>query len=417
MGQTIIIIGGGIVGVSAGLQLQRDGYQVRLIDRKQPGRETSYGNAGVLSDSSVMVLNNPGLLKNLPKLLLGRSNALRYDLGFVLRRIGWVARFLAHCRPGHMHHAARALRALLTVSQAQHKRWIAEAGVDHLLKTDGGWLKLFRTEKGFANYQAEMDLMRSVGVRFTVYEAEEIRQMEPALMPRYHKAVMMDDTAAISSPADLTDAYVAMFVAAGGVIETASVTGVAPDSDGRWLVTCDGGASFDADKLVLAAGAWSAEIAAWLGYDIPMAWERGYHQHLAPGDGPRLRQPIYDVEGGFVIAPMRQGMRVTSGVEITDRDAPPEFRQINKAVALAKDVVSLGTPVEDEPWMGRRPTLVDSLPMIGPAPRHANLWFNFGHQHIGLSMGPGSALLLAAQIAGTPPPIDAAPFRVDRFAV
>ena len=417
MGKTIIIIGGGIVGVSAGLQLQRDGYQVRLIDRKQPGRETSYGNAGVLSDSSVMVLNNPGLLKKLPVLLLGRSNALRYDLGFILRRIGWVSRFLAHCRPNHMRHAARALRALLTLSQDQHKRWIGEAGVDHLLKTDGGWLKLFRTEKGFANYQAEMDLMRSVGVNFTVYEAAEIRQMEPALTPRYHKAVMMNDTAAISSPADLTDAYLAMFVAAGGVVETASVNGAAQVGDGRWQVTCDGGATYDAEKLVLAAGAWSAEIAAWLGYDIPMAWERGYHQHLEPGDGPHLRQPIYDVEAGFVIAPMRQGMRVTSGVEITGRDAPPEYRQIKKAVALAQDVASLGRPVEDQPWLGRRPTLVDSLPMIGPAPRHTNLWFNFGHQHIGLSMGPGSALLLAAQVAGMPPPIDAAPFRVDRFAV
>ena len=423
MKKSIIVIGGGIVGVAAALKLQLDGHRVRLIDRGQPGRETSYGNAGVLSESSVVVLNNPGLIKALPKLLLNRSNGVRYNPLFVLRRLGWFIRFLAYCRPAHSRHAALALRGLLQLSLDQHKKWIKAAGVDHLLRHGGGWFKLFRSPKAFKNYAAEMDMMRAVGVKFSVIEREQIRQIEPGLAPIYHKGVLMDETCAVSSPADLTDAYLAMFQAAGGVVECAVINGLAHDDDGWQVRSAE--QVFCGDDVVLAAGAWSAEIAGWLGYDIPMAWERGYHLHFAPAPTsngtpaptPPLGRPILDVEGGFVVAPMRQHLRVTSGVELTDRDAPPNFQQITTSVALAGEAVTLGAQIEDTPWMGRRPTLVDSLPMIGAAPRHHGLWFNFGHHHIGLSMAPGSALLLSALINDTPPPLDPAPFRASRFAM
>ena len=166
MKKSIIVIGGGIVGVAAALQLQLDGHQVRLIDRQQPGRETSYGNAGVLSDSSVVVLNNPGLIKALPKLLLNLSNGLRYNSFFVLRRLGWFVRFLAHCRPSHVKHAAHALRALLQLSLGQHKKWIKTAGVDHLLRHGGGWLKLFRTEKALPIMRLRWISCGKLGSRF-----------------------------------------------------------------------------------------------------------------------------------------------------------------------------------------------------------------------------------------------------------
>jgi D-amino-acid dehydrogenase len=414
MAKQIIVVGGGIVGVCSALQLQRDGHQVRLIDAKKPGRETSYGNAGVFAEASIVVMNNPGLLRALPKLLLSRSNGLRFNPVFVLKRLPWMLKFLSYCRASHMHHAARALRQLLTVSLAEHKRLIAAANVDHLLR-QGGWLKVFRHESSFAKFAAELDVLRSNGARFTVYEREQIRQIEPGLKPIYCKAVLMDDTCTVSSPADLTDAYVTLFEAAGGILEEAKVTGISVDDTG-WHVRA-GAASFHGDDVVLAAGAWSAEIASWLGYKIPMVWERGYHQHLAPADAPPLQRPVHDIDGSFVIAPMRQGLRVTSGVEITDRDAPPNYQQITRSVAAARQAHEMREPIEDQPWMGRRPTLVDSLPMIGAAPRHKGLWFNFGHQHLGLSMAPGSAKLLAALMAGAALPVDDAPFRATRFRI
>ena len=217
----------------------------------------------------------------------------------------------------------------------------------------------------------------------------------------------------MSSPADLSDAYVRLFQAAGGVVEKTKVTALSQHK-GVWSVQCRA-QKFTADDVVLAAGAWSAEMASWLGYKIPMAWERGYHLHLKPGDGPALRRPIHDIEAGFVMSPMDQGMRVTSGVELTDRDAPPNYRQINYSAKMARQAYNMKERVDQTPWMGRRPTLIDSLPMIGAAPRHDGLWFNFGHQHLGLSLAPGSAQLLKTLIENLPPPTTAAAFSPIRF--
>jgi D-amino-acid dehydrogenase len=413
----MLVVGGGIVGLCNALALQRAGYRVSLIDRGTPGRETSYGNAGVLSESSVAVLNSPGLLKALPKLLLGRSNGLRYSPLFVVKRLGWMLRFLSHCTPRHWRAAARALRELQVLSLAQHKDWIAEAGVQDLLR-HGGWMKVFRSEASFAAYAAELALYDEVGVRYTVFDREQLRQIEPGLKPIYEKAVLFDDTCGVSNPAALTDAYLALFTAAGGIVVEGSVTSLRQHGNG-WEVRFAGAddSVLNGDGVVLAAGAWTAEIARWLGYDLPLGWERGYHLHLAPADGPQLNRAVNDMDGGFVIAPMQQGVRITSGVELTDRDAPPDYKQIRTSVAMAREAHDMKAELETEPWMGRRPTMVDSLPVIGPAPRHRCLWFNFGHQHVGLSMAPGSALAITAMVDGTSPPLDTTPFRAERFSV
>jgi len=413
----MLVVGGGIVGLCNALALQRAGYRVSLIDRGTPGRETSYGNAGVLSESSVAVLNSPGLLKALPKLLLGRSNGLRYSPLFVVKRLGWMLRFLSHCTPRHWRAAARALRELQVLSLAQHKDWIAEAGVQDLLR-HGGWMKVFRSEASFAAYAAELALCDEVGVRYTVFDREQLRQIEPGLKPIYEKAVLFDDTCGVSNPAALTDAYLALFTAAGGIVVEGSVTSLRQHGNG-WEVRFAGADDgvLNGDGVVLAAGAWTAEIARWLGYDLPLGWERGYHLHLAPADGPQLNRAVNDMDGGFVIAPMQQGVRITSGVELTDRDAPPDYKQIRTSVAMAREAHDMKAELETEPWMGRRPTMVDSLPVIGPAPRHRGLWFNFGHQHVGLSMAPGSALAITAMVDGTSPPLDTTPFRAERFSV
>ena len=416
-GKRILVVGGGIVGVCNALALQQAGHRVSLIDRGTPGRETSYGNAGVLSESSISVLNSPGLLKALPGLLLGRSNGLRYSPAFVLRKIGWMLRFLSHCTPQRWRAAARALRDLQVISLAQHKQWIADAGVQHLMR-HAGWMKVFRSEAGFAGFAAELALCDEIGVKYSVFDREKLRQIEPGLKPVYEKAVLFDDTCGVSSPAALTDAYLALFTDAGGEIVKASVTDIGETGDG-WEVTLEGGAEpkLKGDGVVIAAGPWSAEIAGWLGYDLPLGWERGYHLHLTPGDGPQLKRAVNDVEGGFVIAPMQQGVRITSGVEIADRDAPPDERQVRRSVEMARQAHDMKGEIEPEPWLGRRPTMVDSLPVLGPAPRHRGLWFNFGHQHVGLSMGPGSALAITAMVGGTPPPIDTTAFRADRFSI
>ncbi|MEC8674062.1 MAG: FAD-dependent oxidoreductase [Pseudomonadota bacterium] len=411
----IAVIGGGIVGVSNALALQKAGHQVTLIDRGTPGRETSYGNAGVLSESSVAVLNSPGLLKSLPKLLFGRSNSVRFSPGFVIRRLGWMVGFLSYCTARRWRAAGQALRALQLVSLDQHKAWIAEAGVNDLLRY-GGWMKVFRRQESFEAYRAELALADEVGTGYSIFDREQIRQIEPGLKPIYEKAVLYDNTCGVSNPAALTDAYVRLFTDAGGRVAKARVTGLARGEDG-WTVSCDGGGDLAADAVVIAAGPWSADISGWLGYDLPLGWERGYHMHLEPGEGPQLNRAVHDVDGGFAIAPMQQGVRITTGVEIAHRDAPPDYRQVRRSVELARDGHEMKAEIDETPWMGRRPTMVDSLPVIGPAPRHDGLFFNFGHQHIGLSMAPGSALAITAMINGEAPPMDMTPFRATRFSI
>ena len=414
MKKRVAVLGGGIVGVCAALEAQKAGFDVVLIDRKKPGRETSFGNAGVLSESSVVVLNNPGLLKALPQLLKNKSVGFRYSPWLVLKKLGWFIKFLTYCTPQKTRHAAHALRALMVISLDRHKALIKEAKVEDLLRYQG-WLKIFRKNSSYEKFKAEMKIMEDAGVRYSVYDKSQIRQLEPGLQPIYDHAVLVDDTCGVSNPAKLTDAYVELFKEAGGTVLEDSITGLTQAQD--WEVSLQSGQSINVDNIVLAAGAWSAEIASWLGYDIPMLWERGYHRHLTPTDGPALKRAIHDVDGGFVMAPMQTGVRITTGVEMRDRDAPENYEQLDAAIADARHHHGFGDPVDDKPWMGRRPTMVDSLPMLGQAPRHQGLFFNFGHQHIGLSMGPGSGQVITALLQNQAPPIDISPFAPDRFNI
>lgn len=419
MNKKVVVIGGGIVGVCAALEAQYAGFDVTLIDRGTPGRQTSFGNAGVLSESSVTVLNNPTLIKALPKLLMNRTVGFRYRGWFVLRKLGWFIKFLSYSTRRRTLYSARALRALMVLSLKRHKALIAKAGAGEIFRHQG-WMKAFRTKKSFQNFKFEMQVMQATGVKYTVYDKEQIRQIEPALGQVYEKAVMLDETCGVSNPAKLTDAYVELFLAAGGKVIKANVSGLTQDKDG-WAIDLEGKSSIKAHQVVLAAGAWSAQIAGWLGYDIPLLWERGYHRHLRPAEGRALNRAVHDVIGGFAMIPMQMegqmGVRITTGVEMADLDAPHNHAQLDASIELARASHGFGEAIDDEPWMGCRPTLIDSLPMIDKAPRHKNLFFNFGHQHIGLSMATGSGQVIAALLKGKNPPIDISPFAATRFPI
>jgi D-amino-acid dehydrogenase len=410
--QRIIVVGGGIIGITTSLEFQRRGYEVSLLDPKQPGRETSYGNTGVLSDGSVVISNNPGLRKRLPKLILKKSNALNYSLGFVLKRLPWVTKFLSYCTDQHLDHSSRALRALQALSLKLHMDLISDAKAEHLLRKTG-WLKVFRSDASYQSYGMELKVFGRTGVGHTIYSEDELKQLEPALNPIFRHGVLLHDACSVSSPAALCDAYLKLFTDAGGkVIQGAAKRFQRAEN---WEIQLRDTKSLQADAVVLAAGPWSAEIAKSLGYKIPMAWERGYHWHLEPGTGPALTRAVHDVDAGYVMTPQQQGVRVTSGVELADRDAPLDDRQVEQSIRSARQATSLGNKVEDAPWMGRRPTLVDSLPMIGAAPRHPGLWFNFGHQHNGLSTSAASAQLLADLFEDKSPAIDVEAFQPNRF--
>jgi D-amino-acid dehydrogenase len=406
----VAVLGAGIVGVSAAYAARQRDLSVVLVDRCEPGSETSYGNTGVLSSGSITPINNPSLWGMLPKYLANRHPALRWNPAWAMRHPGWLARFLAQATAANTASRRVALSGLIAASMKLHREWIVAAGAaQHLRET--GWLKAWRSDAAEVA-KAEQAVLAEFGIGCRLLDRQAISALEPDIVPAYSVGLLHTDTASVDSPGAVVKAYARMFVDSGGDLRQSAVTAIVPQATGWRVLLADG--AIAARHVVAALGPWSAELLRPLGYRVPLAFERGYHREFAANAARPIRRPIHDAEGAFVMTPMQRGIRVTTGVELTARDAPSSFAQLDAVVPQARGVLEFGEPV-GEPWRGARPTLPDSLPMIGPAPRHAGLWLCFGHQHIGLSTGPASGAAIAAMIAGGPAPFDAAPFSPRRY--
>lgn len=406
----VVVLGAGIVGVSAAYAAQRQGFSVVLVDRREPGSETSYGNAGILSSGSISPLNNPSLWNSLPKYLSNRHAALRWSIGWTLRNPEWVIQFLANAIPSRTRPRAAALHGLIGASLKLHRDWIVKAGAANRIR-ETGWLKAWRGDAIDAA-KREQALLTEFGIESQLLDRQGISALEPEIVPVYKVGLLHSQTASVDSPGGVVKAYANMLAGAGGEIRQSDIKSIVPDGEG-WRVVLDD-ATLLARHVVVALGPWSADILRPLGYRVPLAFERGYHREFKPNPARSLQRPIHDADGSFLMTPMEQGIRVTSGVELTDRDAPSSFAQIDTVEPMAREVVEFGEQVGDT-WRGSRPTLPDSLPMIGPAPRHAGLWLAFGNQHIGFTTGPATGAAIAAMIKGMPPPYDVTAFAPSRY--
>jgi len=406
----VVVLGAGIVGVSAAYAARQRGLSVVLVDRREPGSETSYGNAGILSSGSIMPLNKPSLWNALPAYITNRHAALRWDPAWAIRNIDWVVRFLANTAPSRLKPRATALHGLLGASLKLHREWIVKADAAQRIR-ETGWLKAWRSD-AVAAAEEEQAFLADYGIESRLLDRQAISALEPNILPVYKVGLLHTQTASVDSPGAVVNAYARMFAGSGGEIRQSDIKAIVPDGEGWRVMLADGAVS--ARHVVVALGPWSPDLLRPLGYRVPMAFERGYHREFKPNPARSLQRPIHDAEGSFLMTPMEQGIRVTSGVELTARDAPSSFAQLDAVVPAARSVVEFGEAV-GEPWRGSRPTLPDSLPMIGPAPRHPGLWFAFGNQHIGFTTGPATGVAIAAMIAGTQPPFDAAPFSPGRY--
>ncbi|MDR6873472.1 D-amino-acid dehydrogenase [Bosea sp. BE125] len=411
MNRNVIVLGAGMVGVSCALALQKRGFTVTLLDRRAPGQETSYGNAGVLARSSIVPLNNPGLWSKLASYLGNSHPALNLDWRRALTRPGWLLRFLWESRPSQAAARIAALDSLTASTVTRHRELMAAAGVSHRLR-ETGTLKLWRGEDGHAAALAEQDFLKQHGIASEVLDRQGISALEPALKPIFPAGLLTPSNASVDSPGAVTAAYAALFAQRGGRIEQAEIRALTRKSDG-WQVETDKGA-YEAALAIVALGPWSGDLLAPLGLNPRLDVERGYHRHLRPEAGAALSRPVFDVDGAYFMAPMEQGYRVTSGVDLSLRDAPDNHRQIDQATASAREAFPF-EEVVGETWRGCRPTLPDSLPMIGEAPRHPGLWLAFGNQHIGFSTGPITGEIIAALICSETPPADPKPFAPGRY--
>lgn len=416
MTKTVAVLGAGMVGVSCALELQRRGWDVALLDKSAPGHETSYGNAGVLARSSLMPMNNPGLWASLPRLVRNTSAQLRYDPAFLLRNGRWMVRFLYSARQTCFEETTAALDSLIRLSADLHRQWLPEAGAQAHLRTNG-WFFLYRSAQAFERSQLTRDTLDKFGVATQVLQPVDIQALEPSLKPIFAKALWIKDAASVDNPGAVVTAYAELFVSRGGRILRGQVTKLARLNE-DWQLSIGQEQALRAKNVVVALGPWSREfLRNSLGLSVPMAYERGYHRHFNAQGSAKLERPVYDTGGGYVLTPMEMGLRMSTGVELADLNAPKSDAQLELAEKAAREAFPLADSRDAEPWLGSRPTLPDSRPVIGASKSDRSLWFAFGHQHIGLSTGPGTAMLLADMMADKKSSIDAAPFAPSRWGL
>lgn len=409
----ILVIGAGIVGVCVGLTLQRSGHAVTVIDPKPPGRATSFGNAGSIAAGNVYPVSMPGTWKQVPAMLMNPAAPLNLRWSHMPRMLPWLSRFLAAGAPGRVDRIAREIREITKDAVTAHDHLMAASGITDIVKPVG-WLKVFGSQRAFDASAETRAIQTRNGVRLEVLNEDEIRQLEPGLAHGFTHGVFEPDNGFVTSPAMLTDAYAEAFVQRGGQFVQERVTRF--DFDGARPVgaVTDLG-KWPADAFVVCAGAWSKHLARLFGAKVPLDTERGYHLNLNLESGPGLRRPVVIGDHGFVLAPMRDGMRLTSGVEFAGLDAPPDFRRIKNMLPLAQAALpGLGSEISRE-WLGYRPSIPDSKPVIGAAPGIDNVFFAFGHGHLGLTMAARTGQLVNDLVSGGKSSIDLAPYRVDRF--
>jgi D-amino-acid dehydrogenase len=411
----VLVLGAGMVGVSAALHLQKRGRDVVLVDKHgAAGEETSYGNAGLIERASVFPYMFPRDLNHILRYAFNRSAEAHYHLDALPVVLPWLWRYFRASSPQGAMRSAKAALPLIQRSLVEHETLIAEAGVPELLRRTG-WIKLFRSEASLANGLAELERARQfAGVDADVLDAAAIANREPHLSGAFAGAIHWPAPGFVPDPGALAKAYAALFIRNGGRFIAADARTLEQVPQG-WQVKDAVGGTVIAREAVVALGPWSDLVFAPLGYRIPLGIKRGYHQHFAPRGNAVLNHPILDADGGFLLAPMNRGIRLTTGAEFARRDAPPTPVQIERTLPSARGLFPLGEAVDAEPWMGRRPCLPDMLPVIGAAPRHAGLWFDFGHQHHGLTLGPATGRLLAEMMTGEQPFADPAPFAAERF--
>ncbi len=409
----VLVLGAGIVGVSAALHLQKRGRDVILIDKhERAGEETSYGNAGLIECASVFPYTFPYDLRQILRYALNRSAEAHYHFRDLPAFLPWLARYFLASSPERAFRSAMAALPLIQRSLVEHEVLIAEAGVPQLLRRTG-WIKLFRSDATLDKGIADLDRARRYGVEGDVLDSEAIAAREPHLSGAFAGAIHWPAPGFIPDPGALAKAYAALFVRRGGRFIAADARTLT-QSQTAWRVDRPSGA-LSGREAVIALGPWSDDVFRRLGYDMPLGIKRGYHLHLAPRGNAVLHHPVLDSDRGYLLAPMNRGIRLTTGAEFARRDAPPSPVQIERTLPSARELFPLGEAIDATPWMGRRPCMPDMLPVIGRAVRHAGLWFGFGHQHHGLTLGPVTGRLLAEMMTGEQPFADPRPFAAERF--
>ena len=409
----VIVLGAGIVGVSAALHVQARGRAVVLVDRLGVAAgETSAGNSGIVQSEAVFPYVFPRAPIEIAVGALNRDPRVQIRYRSLPWVAPWVWRYFLASSPKARMRTAMAMRGLVLRCLAEH-RAIAEAAGARALLREGGWIKVFRSSRGEDLALADIEETKPYGVVAVELNRERLVALEPSLSGLAKGGVHFTDPLTTPDPEALVKAYANLFVKRGGKLVKGDARALQASGAGWTAATEDG--PLQASDVVVALGPWSSDLTRAFGYRLPLGVKRGYHMHYGAAGSAALNRPVYDIENGYILAPMTRGVRLTTGAEFARRDDPPSSAHLDRLEPFARELFPLAERRDAEPWLGKRPCLPDMAPVIGPAPRHKGLWFDFGHQHLGLTLGPVSGLLLAQLMAGEAPFVDPKPFRAERF--
>lgn len=394
----VIVIGAGIVGTATARALQRAGHAVTLIDSDEPGKGTSYGNAGFIAIDHVLPLARPSTLKRVPQMLMDRNGPLTVHPPSLPHLLPWMARFArAAYSPAEVRKGTDAFGPLMAEANVAWKAEIQASGLGELFKSQGA-LYVYESEAAFAGGAEERELQRAKGTNFEIVDGNRARELAPGLSSHIVRGVFYPHGMHTIDPFKVVQTLAERFTTDGGTVQRGRVRGFRRDGDRVTAVRLSD-AELPAKAVVIAAGRASGELTRLLGFNAPLVAERGYHVMLAP-DNVRFDMPVSPAERGFFITPMADGLRVAGTVELAAPHQPPSWHRADLLIQHLKAIFPGVGGAEQSRWIGERPSLPDFRPAIGRAPRLANVYCGYGHQHVGLTLATATGRLIARQMEG-----------------
>ena len=409
---SIGVIGAGIQGVCISLCLIKKGFEVTLIDREDPGKESaSYGNAGHFSPYASVPVNRPDILFDVPAMLLSSTGPLALKWNYVPKMIPWFIKFIKNCSKKNMSHTTKYMHQILDLALPAYDELFEDINVSELVESKG--IIYFWTNKDLKSRELEINMRKELGVKQQLLTPHEIHDLEPHIKQIYHGGVLYPNARHTRNPKKILLKLFDLFIKKGGHFEKQNVQSVSFTTDNKPVIKTNLN-FYNFDKAVIACGAFSKKITDQLGEKIPLDTERGYHVHFK-GHDHLLTRPVIFLNRGFGITPMEQGLRVVGTVEFGGLNNPPSKKRILNLVNNAKYLFPELTEHHDE-WLGFRPTLPDFLPVMGPSKNYKNLFYSFGHHHLGWTLGAISGKIVSGMIAGENTNLDLSAYKSTRFS-
>ena len=408
----ITIIGAGIVGIATAAYLRRDGHDVTVVDMRPPGEYTSSGNAGILSPGSCVPIAMPGIMKKVPGYLADPLGPLKVRWSYFPQALPWLYRFVTSTRRAQIESTADALISLLGQTFDAHGPLAQNAGCSDIIRKTG-YVVVYDTDEAYRKDALAWKLRRDRGVECNEIDAAGIERMVPALGRKYARGIYLPEQGYVTNPERFTKTLARQFQQDGGVIVQREVLDIEVGAQGPQALITDA-ERIEVATLVLCAGVHSGKFSAKLGDKVPLEAERGYHVMFSD-PGLELPMPVCSAQNKFFVTPMEMGTRIAGQSEFAGIDAEPDYGRADVLVHHMKRMFPQVREVDATRWMGRRPSMPDSKPVIGRATKFANTYYAFGHGHVGLVGSAPTGRIIADLVAGRTPNIDITPFRVDRF--